>query len=228
MLRLPCVAIYDEVPSTLDVAHSLGQNGAEAGTLVLADSQSAGRGRMGRSWRSDPAAGIWLTLIERPPGDESLGVLALRLALALAPALDDFIARPARLKWPNDVYAGERKLAGVLIEARWRGALLDWLAVGVGINVQVPPGMDVAGLKPGTSRVRVLQAVVPALRDAVAKSGTLTDTELEDFAARDLAVGRRSRAPADGLVVGIDREGALLVDTVSGRLAFRAGSLELA
>lgn len=94
LLHLPRVLVFDAIGSTLDVAHALGERGECAGTLVLADAQTAGRGRMGRNWRSDRGAGIWLTLLERPPSAESLGVLALRIALAIAPALDPFAAAP--------------------------------------------------------------------------------------------------------------------------------------
>src|SRR5256885_1582657 len=88
ILHLPRVMLFSEVGSTLDITHQLGEEGAAAGTLVLADEQTAGRGRLGRSWQSDRGAGIWLTLLERPRHDDALGVLALRLALALAPALE--------------------------------------------------------------------------------------------------------------------------------------------
>jgi BirA family transcriptional regulator, biotin operon repressor / biotin---[acetyl-CoA-carboxylase] ligase len=228
VLSLPGVVLYDEVPSTLDIVHSLGDEGAPAGMLVLADAQSAGRGRLGRSWHSEPGRGIWLTLLERPHGDETLSVLSLRIALALAPALDPFVAAPVRLKWPNDVYVGARKLAGVLLEARWRGARLDWLAVGVGINVQPPRGYEAASLAEGTERVAVLRAVVPGLRHAVATTGPLTPQELSAFGARDLAIGETCELPAPGRVAGIDAHGALLVDTAEGRSAFHGGSLVLA
>lgn len=227
-LGVPDVRLYQEVSSTLDVAHDLGGEGAAAGTLVLADAQNAGRGRLGRSWRSEAGRGIWLTLLERPGASETLSILSLRIALALAPPLQAFAAAPIRLKWPNDVYAGGRKLAGVLTEARWRGARLDWLAVGVGINVQAPSGYDAASLAAGTNRLAVLEAIVPGLRNAVAASGSLTATELAAFAARDLAVGRDCELPARGRVAGIDRSGALLVDTEQGRAVFHGGSLVLA
>jgi BirA family transcriptional regulator, biotin operon repressor / biotin---[acetyl-CoA-carboxylase] ligase len=228
LLDLPRVLIFDEVASTLDVAHACGEHGELAGSLVLADAQTAGRGRMGRNWRSDRGAGIWLTLLERPASAESLGVLALRLALAVAPALDAFAGEETRLKWPNDVYVAERKLAGVLVEARWRGPRLDWIAIGVGINVRPPEGFDGAGLTPGAQRVEVLAAIVPALRAAARATGPLTDDELARFARRDLAVGRECTEPARGLVAGIRGDGALLVDTPAGRVACHAGSLVLA
>jgi BirA family biotin operon repressor/biotin-[acetyl-CoA-carboxylase] ligase len=228
ILALPRVVVFDEVPSTLDVAHELGDQGAAAGTLVLADAQTAGRGRMRRSWRSDRGAGVWLTLLERPADADALGVLALRLALALAPALDAFATSPVQLKWPNDVYVDGKKLAGVLVEARWRGSRLDWLAVGVGINVHVPEGLDAVGLAPGSDRLALLQAIISPLRRAVAAPGLLTPAEVARFAARDFALGRRCVAPAPGTVAGIDRNGALLVDGPDGRHSYYSGSLLLA
>lgn len=228
LLDLPRVVVFEEVGSTLDVAHAEGERGDPAGTLVIADAQTAGRGRMGRSWRSDPGAGIWLTLLERPTSTESLGVLALRLALAVAPALDPFAGASTLLKWPNDVYVGERKLAGVLVEARWRGPRLDWVAIGVGINVRPPAGFAGAGLAPGTQRIDVLATVVPALRSAARATGPLTDDELARYARRDLARGRACTEPASGVVAGIRADGALLIDAPTGQVACHAGSLALA
>lgn len=227
-LMLPRVMLFDTVSSTLDIAHTLGEEGADAGTLVLADEQTAGRGRMGRTWHSEPGRGIWLTLLERPVADESLSVLSVRIALALAPVLEPFVqAPPVRLKWPNDVHVDDRKLAGVLVEARWRGTRLDWIAVGVGINVRAPLGYEAACLAPGTDRLSVLRAVIPSLRRAVARTGPLTRDELAAYRARDLAVGRDCEMPARGRVAGIDASGALLIDTEHGRTAFHGGSLIL-
>jgi len=87
---------------------------------VIANEQTAGRGRGGKSWQSSPGAGLWLTLIERPADTSGLGVLSLRVGLAAAEALDRFAPEPIRLKWPNDLYIDRSKLAGILVEARWR------------------------------------------------------------------------------------------------------------
>ncbi|HET7373563.1 MAG TPA: hypothetical protein VFJ20_09255, partial [Gemmatimonadaceae bacterium] len=84
-LALPRVALFDSVTSTLDVAHALAARGAPDGTLVLADAQSAGRGRFGRTWTSERGAGVWLTLIERPRDATALEVLSVRVGTALAP-----------------------------------------------------------------------------------------------------------------------------------------------
>src|SRR3569833_4688084 len=88
---------FNEVTSTLDVAHDLAAKGADAGTLIVADAQTAGRGRMGRSWRSEKGAGAWLLFFERPRDASALEVLSLRVGLALATALDAFMLAPFQL-----------------------------------------------------------------------------------------------------------------------------------
>ena len=223
---------YDEVTSTLDVAHDLAMKGAESGTIIVATAQTAGRGRMGRSWRSEPGAGIWLTLIERPTDPSALDVLSLRIGLALAPALDPFAGARVQLKWPNDIYVMGRKLAGILIEARWREGHPEWVAIGVGINLRPPASEPRAiGLRAGVAREEVLAAIGPALRAAAEHRGPLTAAEVDAFAARDFARGRRCVEPVEGTVQGIDVSGALLVGVGTGEsgavTAVRAGSLVL-
>jgi len=227
-LGLPRVALFEEVGSTLDVAHALAADGAPAGTLIVADAQTSGRGRMGRSWRSDAGAGIWVTLVERPRDAASLDVLSLRIGLALAPVLDAFSAAPVRLKWPNDLYVGPGKLGGVLVEARWRDAAPEWTAIGVGVNVRAPAGdLPAAGLAAGVSRVEVLSRMVAAMRAAAARVGALEQGELDAFAVRDAVAGRRCREPVAGVVRGIDSSGALVVDIGPELAIIRAGSLVL-
>jgi BirA family transcriptional regulator, biotin operon repressor / biotin---[acetyl-CoA-carboxylase] ligase len=227
-LAVPRVALYRQVGSTMDVAHALGEGGAPAGTLILADEQTAGRGRQGRSWRSAAGRGIWMTLLERPAWPTALEVLSLRMGLAAAQALDAFAPGPVRVKWPNDLFVGRGKLAGVLVEARWRGDRVDWTAIGLGVNVAAPG--DVAGatgLSGGTSRLEVLASLVPSIRAAVARGGPLDSAELGEFAVRDHARGRRCAAPSRGVVFGISPTGELAVATSSGMRYHRTGSLLL-
>lgn len=224
-LGVPRVVALAETTSTLDVAHALAEAGAPTGTLVLADRQTAGRGRHGRAW-SSPSAGLWLTLVERDVELAALAVLPIRLGLAAAPALDAFAEQPVSLKWPNDLWLGERKLAGVLVEARWQGGALAWIAVGVGVNVVAPEDVArAAGLRAGTSRLDVLAALGPALREAVRATGALRDAELAAYARRDVARGRRCDAPVAGVVAGLRADGALLVETTVGVLPITQGSL---
>ena len=228
LLDLPDVELFATTASTLDVAHRIASDGCPSGTLVLADQQSAGRGRTGAKWLSPAASGIWLTLVERPADISALDVLSLRVGLMAARALDRFASEPVRLKWPNDLYVEGRKLAGILIEARWRDTRLDWVAVGVGVNVSAPADFPLAGaLDAGTRRVEVLAELVPALREAAKAVGHLTPAEMTEWNARDLARGRLCRAPARGIVEGISPGGELLVALADSVARFRSGSLIL-
>lgn len=227
-LGLPRVEAVGAVGSTMDAAHALAARGAPAGSLVIAEEQTAGRGRSGRGWSSAPGAGLWMTLVERPRSADGLDVLSLRVGLHLAPVLERWTESGIRLKWPNDLFVGERKLAGVLIEARWRGAQPDWIAIGVGINLVIPGDQPRATALVHAGAEAVLAEVVPAVRAAAFASGPLTPAELAEFARRDLAVGQRVSLPEDGLVRGISARGELLLETPAGVVPHRAGSLVFA
>lgn len=227
-LDLPRVLALARVGSTMDAAHELAALEAPAGTLVIAEEQVAGRGRGGRNWHSPPGSGIWMTLVERPRSADGLDVLSLRVGLRLAPVLDRWAPEPVRLKWPNDLYIGDRKLAGVLIEARWRGARADWVAIGLGVNILAPAGApESVGLE-GAHAPTVLAEILPALRSAAFATGPLREDELRAFAARDLAGGRPITEPAPGIARGISAAGELIVESTSGLTHHRAGSLVFA
>lgn len=218
------------VGSTMDEAHRLAQAGADAGTLVLADAQEGGRGRGGRSWVSEPGAGLWMTLIERPRDPQALDVLALRIGLALSEALEPFCDGGITLKWPNDLFVGTGKLAGILIEARWRESLPEWVAIGVGVNRRTPDAFpDAASVRADIPRDDVLRAMLPAMRRAAAQPGRLTPEECARWADRDLAHGRDIIEPRVGRAMGIDATGALLIAESRGAMyAARSGSLVFA
>ena len=224
---LSAVHAFAEVGSTLDVAHALAPNAA-SGTLVLADEQTAGRGRHGRRWSSAPKAGVWLTLIERPTDARALDVLALRCGLFAAQSLDDVAGITVSVKWPNDLFLGNRKLAGTLIETRWRGTAPEWVALGFGLNI-VPPDLDTAiGLPEGVTRIMVLDRVIPALRRAAGASRHLTNPEVAAWRERDLATGLQVTEPSVGVVEGITPTGEILIRTNAGVSAHRSGSLNFA
>jgi BirA family biotin operon repressor/biotin-[acetyl-CoA-carboxylase] ligase len=227
-LGLPQVELLESTSSTMDVAHRLAASGAPAGTLVIANEQTAGRGRGGKTWQSLPGAGLWLTLIERPADTSGLDVLSIRVGIAAAESLDRFAPEPIRLKWPNDLYLDQGKLAGILVEARWREQAVEWIAIGLGVNVRRPEKFEsAAGLEPGTARVDVLGELIPALRSAAAATGPLDAEELEEFNARDLARGKTCTQPALGRVAGISPTGELLVALADTVAPFRSGSLVL-
>ena len=224
---LAAVHAFGAVGSTLDVAHALAP-AAASGTLVLADEQTAGRGRHGRRWASAAGAGIWLTLIERPTDARALDVLALRCGLYAAEALDELAGSAVRVKWPNDLYVGEQKLAGTLIETRWRGTAPEWVAIGFGLNVAAPDNNTRIGLMAGVGRLTALDRIVPALRGAAAATRHLSDGELARWRARDLSVGRDATEPGVGIVTGISAAGELLIASDGRTAALRSGSLTFA
>jgi BirA family biotin operon repressor/biotin-[acetyl-CoA-carboxylase] ligase len=228
LLDVPRVATYASVTSTLDVAHVLAPT-ALPGTLVLADEQTAGRGTHGRRWASSAGAGVWLALIARHRDAASLDVLSLRCGLYAAEALDALTGATVGLKWPNDLYVASRKLAGVLIEARWRGDVAEWVAIGFGLNVTAPALATATGLPPGRTRIEALSVLVPALRRAADARGPLSDEECSRWSTRDIARGRPVEHPSAGIVEGISPMGELLVRGSTGSIVrHRTGSLTFA
>lgn len=225
---LPRVIVRQRVASTMDEGHRVARAGALAGTLIIAEQQDRGRGRAGRAWASPAHAGIWITLVERPEDPRALAVLSLRLGLAAAAALDTFASSNVRLKWPNDLMVRDGKVGGILVEARWRDTSVEWVALGIGINVR-PAGVDgSAHLRDGVSRLEVLDALIPPLRRAASVSGELSAPELTHYERRDMARGCSCLAPVAGRVLGIAANGALRVETTPGRVTeCREGSLVL-
>lgn len=226
-LQVPVVASFDAVGSTMDIAHDLAERGAVSGTLVLADTQLAGRGRGGKRWTSAAGDGIWMTLVERDVDTGVLDVLALRLGIAAAGVLDEFSPVAVQVKWPNDLYASGAKLAGILVEARWRDGSPEWVAIGIGVNVVRPRAMpNAAGLRARTSRLEVLDRLVPALRQTLSRRGPLDGAECTALSRRDFSRGRAIAEPGPGTVEGIAPGGELIVRNAAGSLErFRSGSL---
>lgn len=224
------VVHFPSVASTMDEAHALAQRGAAAGTLILADEQTAGRGRGGNVWESRPGLGIWCTLIERPTDAAAVDVLSIRLGLAVARAVEALAPAPISLKWPNDVFVGTGKLAGILVEARWREGVIDWVAIGIGLNLQVPNvNSGAVALRPGTTRNEALRRLMPVVREACQIHGILSVQEQTEWHQRDLAVNRSISSPMPGTVRGIERNGALRVEDTLGIVhAVRTGSLVFA
>lgn len=223
------VWLYAEVDSTQDVAHARAEAGAPAGSLIVADMQRSGRGRHGRRWTSQPGRGVWCTILERPRDPRALDVLSIRVGLRVADTCDGFAGERVGVKWPNDLRARRGKLGGILSEARWTGASLAWVAVGVGINVIAPSEVNgAAALLDGVKRIDVLRAVVGAVRSAASSGGLLSDAELRDYRSRDALAGCRIVSPAIGTVAGIAADGALVVQTERGEERHRAGTIRLA
>lgn len=223
---VPLVVLLASAPSTQDEVHRRAAGGAPSGTLVLADEQTAGRGRQGRAWHSPAGRGVWLSLLLRPECAPQGGALAIRCGLACLAALAE--AAPgaaARLRWPNDIVVAGRKLGGILCEARWSGTELSWVAVGVGLNVSghVDPAVRdraiaLSDVTDGVSRVALVAALAPRLRSLEPLPPFLEAAERRAFLAaewRDAGAEPTADLAADG---------ALLVRSASGALDRRVST----
>lgn len=217
----PLVVGRDSLPSVLDLAHTLGAEGAPNGAVVLADEQTAGRGRQGRAWHSPAGAGVWLAVLLRPSAPPLGGALAIRAGLAAVEAVGEAAPELApRLKWPNDLIVAGRKAGGILCEARWSGGRLGWIAVGVGINVRGPVAAAVqdravalGDLAAGVTRLGLVTALVPRLAALATRPSALDQDERARFAAVAWPEG-------DGAseTEGLEPDGALLVRRPGGAL----------
>ncbi|HEX5723886.1 MAG TPA: biotin--[acetyl-CoA-carboxylase] ligase [Longimicrobiaceae bacterium] len=232
---VPAVHLYARAGSTNDVARALAEAGAPAGTVVLADEQSAGRGRGGKGWASAPGLGVWMSLVLRPAALPAPGLLPILVGLAAAEALDPFV-RPARvaIKWPNDLQLAGRKVGGILCEGSWDAARPGAVVAGIGINVlhapdDFPPEVQplatslriAAGWSPPRAEVAgaLVRALVPAVTEPPAQ---LAGALLEAMRGRDALAGRPvhvtgARALA-GTALGVTPSGALLVRGEDGVL----------
>ncbi len=216
----PLVVLQSSIPSTQDEAHRLGEAGAPGGAVVLADEQTAGRGRLGRTWHSPAGVGVWMSVLLRPPARTAGGALAIRAGLATAEALAAAApAVAARLRWPNDVIVADRKAGGILCEARRSGGAGGWVAVGIGLNVRGPldgavrgRAIALADVAPEVSRLALVAALVPRLRALEALPAALTEEERRAFLRAEW------RDPGAEETVDLDPDGALVVRVSGGAL----------
>lgn len=146
---------YRTVQSTNDVAAAQAEHGAVEGTIVVADQQTKGRGRLGRVWYSPPGTGIYLSIVLRPTfAPEDAPGLSLMTALALAETLEKSCPGGLQIKWPNDVLLGGRKVAGILTELSAEKERINHVIVGVGINVNHGVGHFPAEIKDRATSIR--------------------------------------------------------------------------
>lgn len=130
------IVVFAETASTNDSATQRGRQGAEGGIVIFAESQTAGRGRFGRAWASAPYRGLWFSLLLRPSLPPSAWPrLTTWAAVSLAAAIENCLALPAAIKWPNDIYLSGRKIAGILAESGADVNGQPFAVVGIGVNV---------------------------------------------------------------------------------------------
>lgn len=122
--------------STNEEVKRLGNAGAEEGTVIWADRQTAGKGRRGRSWYSDATDNLYFTILLRPQiSPDKASMLTLVMAHAVAVAIREYTGLEAQIKWPNDIVVADKKVCGILCEMKLAGTDLDYCVAGVGVNV---------------------------------------------------------------------------------------------
>jgi BirA family biotin operon repressor/biotin-[acetyl-CoA-carboxylase] ligase len=219
---------FEQIGSTNDEALSWAQSGAPAGAVVIADEQTRGRGRQGRTWVSPPGTSLMQSIVLRPEPDQ-LSRLTMLGAVAVSATLDRLGVPDVTIKWPNDIRVRGLKICGVLPEAAWDNDRLTGVVIGIGLNVSV----DFAGTSLYDTATSIQAAlgrpvdrldVLPHLLDAVdAWAARLDSAELfETWRARLDTIGRSVRIASDQVVEGIaesvDDQGALVVRESDGAL----------
>jgi BirA family biotin operon repressor/biotin-[acetyl-CoA-carboxylase] ligase len=235
----------DVTDSTNDRARELAGRGAPGGTLVVAEEQTAGRGRQGRQWVAPRGSALTASaLVRAQPDDfvETLSLLPLACSVAVCEAVEEIVPIRCRIKWPNDVLVGERKVAGILIEARPQE---HWAVAGIGLNVGATRADFPEDLRATATSLRiecgapvdrnlVLGALLRRLSARVApgpESGH--GAVLSAYRERDALRGKRivwtSRGERiGGVAQGIDEDGNLVVvDDGAERSTLDAGEVHL-
>ncbi len=224
---------YDLVESTNNLVKSLALQGGPEGTVVIADEQSAGRGRMGRTWLSRPGENLLFSFLLRPAvKPEEVFVLTMVLAVTIAQSLQRRTGVAAKIKWPNDLYAGRRKLAGILTEIGLKAGRVDHVVFGMGLNVGWRPEEGGETRSPATSlltetgkRFRRGDLLVWILREFEDGYRRLLNGEVEGFYTRwndlSLVLGRSVIVESGeericGTALSIDRSGALILREADG------------
>jgi len=223
-----------EIGSTNDEAKRMARAGAPEGTLVIADYQNRGRGRLHRDWVAPAGSGLLMSLIFRPElAAHEFQRLTMLCGLAVAEAIELQTGLQAGLKWPNDVVIAGSKVCGILSEIEFEGPKVSFAVVGIGMNVNLDPALLPADLPlTATSLSRELGAEVarlPLLQSLLQKieerySTLGTDQSLHrEWAARLVTLGKpvtvSGIVPAlEGIAEGVDVDGALLVRLAGGRL----------
>jgi BirA family transcriptional regulator, biotin operon repressor / biotin---[acetyl-CoA-carboxylase] ligase len=223
--------------STNDEAARLARAGARHGTVVIAESQRAGRGRDGRVWQSPKGLGLYLSAIVRPPLVLSMvPPMTLAIGVGVCDAVRSFGA-DAHLKWPNDLLVSGKKLAGVLVEAQSQGPRLEAVIVGIGVNLggELPADVadsaitlaDAAGASVAREAFvqRLLEHVEHWIDRYVASGLQAVNTAWEARMAKQLMARANEIV---GEVAGLDGDGALLLRDDAGTLhRVRSGDVEM-
>lgn len=224
------ITAYQTTDSTMNLAHRLAEGGEPEGSVIVAEGQSRGRGRLGRRWISPKGKGIYLSVILRPALQLSeVPLITLMAAVAVAGAVQEVSDLTPQIKWPNDLLLKGKKVAGILTELNAELNRVNYVVIGIGINVHTPKrSLPVQAtslyeeLGHKVDRVQLARTLLQRLDEHYAEflngGAPAILNRWRDFAA---FLGRRIRVVAEGRMVDgqafdVDSHGALLVRTDTG------------
>ena len=227
---------FAEIGSTNTYARRLAEHGARDGELVIADSQTEGRGRLGRHWVSPPNANLYLSFVLRPRLPPARAPqITLMAAVALAETLKFFLPVPPSIKWPNDIIVNGKKLAGILTEVNCGSESVEFVILGIGVNVNYPVDLMPEEIRQRATSVLVERQNKVSREDLLQRLiqdldrcyGELEVNGFAPLAPRWEAYfgwrGQRVRIEllnqdVFGIAKGIDHDGALLLEDEHGKL----------
>lgn len=224
------ILYFDSLNSTMDMANQLGLKGLPEGTIIIAETQNKGRGRLGRSWSSPKHKGLYFSLILRPDIlPQQVSVITLLVAVSICEAIKTLIGQDLQIKWPNDIILHNKKLGGILTELSAETDKINFVNIGIGLNINNDKKSLISGavsLKEITrhevSRVKLLQEILRRLESnylVFIKKGS--SVIIEKWRHHSLTLGRRvkvysHKAHIEGQAVNIDSDGSLLIRKDSG------------
>ncbi len=242
--RLPHLVILANTTSTNDVLRRLAEDGADAGTVVMAESQTAGRGQEARRWVAPPGKALLISVLLRGASRLSRpidpGTAPVRVGLALCRAIPAVTNVDVRIKWPNDIVHAGRKLAGILCEGA-TGSRGAFVVAGIGLNVlqnehdwpddlRAPATSLLLLTGHAISRAAIAEALLGHLRPFRLTGRALDEETIARYGAVDAVAGLpiTVNGVAAGIAAGIAPDGALVVQTRHGTRTIRAGTVRIA
>ena len=235
---------FDSIDSTNTKAKELAEEGHPSGTLVVADRQTAGKGRRGRSWESPTGIGIFMTLMLKPEiNPNNASMLTLVAAMATTCAIRRVTGVPALIKWPNDIVMNGKKVCGILTEMSAQFDYINHIVIGIGINVhnedfpeEIAKTASSLYLESGQHihRASLIEAFLEEFEDVYAEYLKTEDMEglQKEYDAMLVNRGRQVRVldpkePFEGKAMGITKKGELIVDTWESRKLVSSGEVSV-
>jgi BirA family transcriptional regulator, biotin operon repressor / biotin---[acetyl-CoA-carboxylase] ligase len=237
--------LHQKINSTNVLARELALNGAPEGTLILAEEQTAGKGRLDRKWLSPGKENLLFTILLRPPwGAENVFLLTMMLAISVIDEAKNMAGIDIRIKWPNDLYINKKKLGGILTEFSLKDRIAEYVVLGLGLNVNWRPGEHDGLMYPATSiltesgkavsRNELLTGLLKRFEASYGKalSGNI-DALFSRWNKLSMVIGQEVEIVSQdetikGTAISIDRTGALILRDRSGNeLKILSGDVSL-